>query len=260
CDIVTLGKNYVPFASASQTNLMNSITCIAPTKAFNLAGLQTSCIVVPNENLRHKVNRGINTDEVAEPNSFALTASIAAFTKGADWLNELNIYIENNKQVAVAYIKEHIPDLYVIPSEATYLLWIDCSKISLDSEELTKLIRERTGLYVSSGKEYGDNGQSFIRMNIACPLERLKEGLERLNRGIHYYQDSFELDELLLDKIHQYEDVMNIELLYKKDTKQIMMQYMHQKQIKTKQEIEVQDFILDQKEIEIIDTIIKCYK
>ena len=192
CDIVTPGKEYVPFASVSQTNLMNSITCIAPTKTFNLAGLQTSCIVVPNAILRHKVNRAINTDEVAEPNSFAITASITAFEKGGKWLEELKSYIESNKQMAHAYIKTYLPELHVTPSEATYLLWIDCSHVCKNSLELVEFIRSTTGLYLSSGEEYGKNAKSFIRMNIACPQERLNDGLKRLRQGIGNYKKGSE--------------------------------------------------------------------
>ena len=192
CDIVTPGKEYVPFASVSQTNLMNSITCIAPTKTFNLAGLQTSCIVVPNAILRHKVNRAINTDEVAEPNSFAITASITAFEKGGKWLEELKSYIESNKQMAHAYIKTYLPELHVTPSVATYLLWIDCSHVCKNSLELVEFIRSTTGLYLSSGEEYGKNAKSFIRMNIACPQERLNDGLKRLRQGIGNYKKGSE--------------------------------------------------------------------
>ena len=189
CDIVAPDKEYIPFASISETNLKNSITCIAPTKAFNLAGLQTSCIVVPNEVLRYMVNRGINTDEVAEPNSFAVTASITAFEKGGKWLDELRVYIEYNKQTTAAYIKNNIPDLYVVPSEATYLLWIDCAKVCANSVELVQFIREQTGLYLSDGLEYGENGKCFVRMNVACPQERLMDGLERLKTGIDKYKE-----------------------------------------------------------------------
>lgn len=190
CDIVAPNREYIPFASVSQTNLMNSITCIAPTKTFNLAGLQTACIVVPNHVLRHKVNRGINTDEVAEPNSFAITATIAAFTKGENWLNELRKYIENNKETTIKFIKEQLPELHVIPSEATYLLWIDCSQVCDNSVELVQAIRKTTGLYLSDGLEYGENGKCFVRMNVACPLERLNDGLERLKRGIKNFYRS----------------------------------------------------------------------
>lgn len=187
CDIVEPGHEYVPFASVSEKCLKNSITCIAPTKTFNLAGLQTACIVVPNDRLWHKVNRGINTDEVAEPNSFATVAAVAAFTKGEAWLEELREYIQENKNITNNFIKENIPNLYVVPSQATYLLWIDCSKVCLNSVELTNFIRESTGLYVSDGEEYGPNGSSFIRMNIACPRERLLDGLRRLEKGIKLY-------------------------------------------------------------------------
>lgn len=188
CDMVSPGCQYIPFASVSKTNLMNSITCIAPTKAFNLAGLQTACIVVANEVLRHKVNRGINTDEVAEPNSFSCIAAITAFTKGRPWLEELLLYIETNKQYALQYCKEYIPQVYIVPSQATYLLWIDCSSIDKDSQKLVDFIRKDTGLYISCGSEYGKNGDGFIRLNIACPLDRIKDGLCRLQKGIEHYQ------------------------------------------------------------------------
>ena len=189
CDITSPNHEYVPFASVSQTNLMNSITCIAPTKAFNLAGLQTACIVAANPILYQKVNRGINTDEVAEPNSFAVAASIAAFQKGKPWLDELKVYIHNNKQIAIQFIGDYLPQLHVIPSQATYLLWIDCSDISDDSVELVEFIRRKTGLYLSDGYEYGENGKCFMRMNVACPVSRLKDGLTRLQTGILAYLD-----------------------------------------------------------------------
>ena len=188
CDIVESGKEYIPFASVSKTNEQNSITCIAPTKTFNLAGLQTSCIVVPNPVLRHKVNRGINTDEVAEPNSFAMTALVTAFTKGEPWLNELRSYIDQNKARVVEFVQENLPELHVIESHATYLMWIDCSKVSMDSVELVEFIREKTGLYLSDGAEYGENGRPFVRMNVACPKLRLEDGLARFKAGIEAYK------------------------------------------------------------------------
>lgn len=188
CDLTSINTKYTPFASVSKSCKMNSITCIAPTKAFNLAGLQTACIVVPNTVLRQKVNRGINTDEVAEPNSFACGATIAAFTKGERWLEELRAYIDENKKVAREYIKQNLPELSIVPSKATYLLWINCSQVCNDSAMLASFIRKHTGLYVSSGQEYGTNGVTFIRMNIACPKERLLDGLSRLHKGIELFE------------------------------------------------------------------------
>ena len=190
CDITIPEKEYVPFASVSKINQDISITCIAPTKAFNLAGLQTACICAPNPVLRQKVNRGINTDEVAEPNSFAITATIAAFNQGEAWLEELRKYIGENKRVVAQFIQEKLPELTVVSSEATYLLWIDCSKICQNSVELVNYLRQETGLYLSDGYEYGVNGMQFVRMNVACPKARLEDGLNRLYNGIKAYQNS----------------------------------------------------------------------
>lgn len=189
CDIVSPDEHYTPFASVSKNNLMNSITCIAPTKAFNLAGLQTSCIVVANKNIRDKVNRGINTDEVAEANSFAQTATITAFNQCEYWIDALCEYIEKNKQLVKKYLADHLSVLYLLPSNATYLLWIDCSNICEDSSELVEFIQDSTGLILCDGNEYGDNGKQFIRMNIACPRERLLDGLHRFNKGIKLFLD-----------------------------------------------------------------------
>ena len=188
CDLTYEDNIYTPFASISSEIAQNSITCIAPTKTFNLAGLQTSSIIIPNEDIRKKVNRGINTDEVAEPNAFAIEATIAAFTKGEPWLEELIKYLSNNKKLVQQFIAKELPQLKLINSQATYLLWIDCNDITSDSEELCRYIRESTGLYLSSGTAYGANGNGFIRMNIACSKERLKEGLFRLKKGIESYR------------------------------------------------------------------------
>lgn len=187
CDLTDPGCDYVPFASLTEQCRENSITCIAPTKAFNLAGLQTAAVVVPNNHLRHKVWRGLNTDEVAEPNAFAIDAAVAAFTEGESWLDELREYIFRNKQIAIDFVKSEIPQIKIVPSQATYLLWLDCSQLSGPTDEIAWHIREKTGLYLSEGTQFGGNGKSFLRMNIACPGEVLKDGLNRLKYGIISY-------------------------------------------------------------------------
>lgn len=187
CDLTAPGKTYIPFASVSETCAQISVSCIAPTKSFNLAGLQTAAVYVPNPTLRHKVRRSLNTDEVAEPNAFAVNAAIAAFTLGDEWLDELRLYIENNKQFTAEYIKKHIPSLFLVPSEATYLLWIDCSEVTADSVRLAEHIRSTTGLYLCDGAQYGEAGRQFLRLNIACPRIRLDDGLSRLKRAIDSY-------------------------------------------------------------------------
>ena len=184
CDLTDPGRGYIPFASVSDVCRDNSITCIAPTKTFNLAGLQTAAISVPNPVIRHKVWRGINTDEVAEPNAFAVDVAIAAFTKGADWLDALRAYIYENKQYAVQYVKEQIPELEILPSEATYLLWIYCKDLPGNSREIAYRIRKKTGLFLSAGSGFSGDGDRFLRLNIACPRALLKDGMERLKRGV----------------------------------------------------------------------------
>lgn len=187
CELTDPGKSYVPFASVSEKCRKNSITCIAPTKTFNLAGLQTAAVMVPDETLRHKIWRALNTDEAAEPNVFAMTGSIAAYQKGGPWLDALRDYLYENKQTAREFIKSELPDLHLVSSEATYLLWIDCRKITKDSEKLAVFLRKKTGLYLSAGKQYGKTGEGFLRMNIACRKEVLKDGLQRLKDGITLY-------------------------------------------------------------------------
>lgn len=187
CDLCQPGLEYVPFASVDDVCRDNSITCVAASKAFNLAGLQSASVIVPNPLLRHKVNRGLNTDEVAEPNAFCIEANTAAFTKGRAWLEDLCCYIEENKQYARAFIEQQLSMLYVVPSEATYLLWVDCHAVCEDGDQLCEFIRKETGLFVSSGEEYGKNGRSFMRINLACPKSRVEDGMRRLKKGIEAF-------------------------------------------------------------------------
>lgn len=189
CDLTAPGSAYIPFASVSDICRKNSITCVAPTKAFNIAGLQTAAVVVPDETLRYKVNRGLNTDEVAEPNVFAVEAAVVAFTKGESWLEQLRAYIYENRQCVQAFLEKELPQIKLVSENATYLLWLDCSEVSegKDTSEFADFLREKTGLYVSAGEQYGRGGELFLRMNIACPRENVKDGLQRLKEGCRAY-------------------------------------------------------------------------
>lgn len=180
CDISDPGYDYVPFASVNDECKYNSITCIAPTKTFNLAGLQTSAVYVPDEYLFHKVWRALNTDEVAEPNVFAMTASIAAYEHGEKWLDELREYLYLNKKAVRGFIEKEIPEINIVNSHATYLLWLDCSKICENTDALADDIRAKTGLYLSKGSAFGKGGEAFLRMNTACPKRTIDDGLGRL--------------------------------------------------------------------------------
>ena len=183
CDIVKPGLGYIPFASVSDVCRDNSITCVSPTKAFNIAGIQTAAVIVPNRNIRAKVDRGLNTDEVAEPNVFAQIAPIAAFGKGGSWLDELNAYLWENRVYADEFISREIPSLFTVKGEATYLLWIDCTQMSGLPQRLGRYVRETSGLYLSDGRAYR-NGEGFLRMNLACPRALLEDGLKRLKESM----------------------------------------------------------------------------
>ena len=187
CDLTDPGYEYVPFASVSQVCRDNSITCLAPTKTFNIAGLQTAAVMVPNPVIRYKLDRGLNTDEVAEPNAFAVGAAVAAFQKGEAWLEELREYLSENKRCVREFAERNLSGIKVVPSRATYLLWLDCSGITEDAGELTAFIRRDSGLYLTEGEEYGACGKAFIRLNPACPRERLLDGMRRLEESVRRF-------------------------------------------------------------------------
>ena len=178
CDITEPGKGYVPFASVSDAARYNSMTLIAPTKTFNIAGIKTAAVVVPDPDLKHKTWRALETDEVAEPNAFSCCAAVAAFENGGEWLDELRRYVYANRTFAEEYIKERIPSLKAVHGEATYLMWIDVSGADPDSVRFSNGLRKKTGLFICPGKIYG--GEGFIRLNLACPRTTLEDGLKRL--------------------------------------------------------------------------------
>lgn len=186
CDLTDPNITYTPFSSVNEVCKNISITCSSPTKTFNLAGLHTSYIYISNPYLKHKVWRGINTDEVAEANVFAIEGAIAAYTYGANWLDELREYLYKNKLEFIEEVEKAIPSLHVIRGNATYLLWVDCSKVCNDATDLVKFIRKETGLIVTAGDVYRSS-IPFIRVNVACPNERLKDGINRFITGINKY-------------------------------------------------------------------------
>ena len=187
CDLAKPGCSYTPFASISEACRDNSITCIAPTKTFNLAGIQTAAVFAADPVLRHKVNQGLNTDEAAEPNAFAAVAPVAAFTKGGAWLDGLNAYVWENRTYAEQFIEAEIEGVHAVKGEATYLLWIDCREAVGDFAGLCGFIRKSSGLYVSDGCAYR-SAEGFLRMNLACPKALVEDGLWRLKKSIAAYR------------------------------------------------------------------------
>ncbi len=187
CELTVPGVTYTPFASVSEVCKNNSITCISASKTFNLAGLQSAAVIIPDERIRQIMNRGLNSDEVAEPNVFAMAGTIAAYTKGDAWLTALREYLFKNRKIVEEFLKKELPQLVMTPQEATYLLWIYVGNVAEDSGRLCDFIRKETGLYMSKGEGFRGNGRLFVRLNIACPKERLLDGLARLKKGVELY-------------------------------------------------------------------------
>lgn len=188
CDLTDPGKKYIPFTSVSSVCEDISITTISPTKSFNIAGLKTAAVRIINKSLQEKVFKAIAVDGLGEPSTFAITGSISVYTKCKPWLTQLREYLYNNKQILNDYLINKLPDIKLVPGEATYLLWLDCSRLNIKSEEFSKFLCEKTGLLLSPGIQFGENGDQFLRINIACPKELLIKGLELLNKGVKLYK------------------------------------------------------------------------
>ncbi|WP_058304156.1 MalY/PatB family protein [Gorillibacterium timonense] len=179
-DLVYKGTRFIPFASLSEPFLMNSVTCTAPSKTFNIAGLKTSNIIAANAENRQKINRSLNRNEAIEPNVFGIEGLISAYTWGEEWLDQLLDYLEGNRDFFMAFLKERMPKVKTVLPEATYLMWVDCRSLGISSKELSQKILEKGRLRITDGVIYGEAGEGFLRINIACPRARLAEGLERL--------------------------------------------------------------------------------
>jgi cystathionine beta-lyase len=184
-DLVYKGHKYTPFASISKEFEQNSIICTAPSKTFNLAGLQSSNIIIPNENFRREYKIALENIEVSRLNVFGMVACETAYTYGEPWLDELLDYLEANKELVKKRIENNIPKLRLIEPEATYLLWIDCSGLGLSDEELKKFMIEKAGILLNDGISFGKEGKGFQRMNIACPREIIEEALNRLEKAVN---------------------------------------------------------------------------
>ena len=182
CDLVYPGHTHIPFASLSNEFRQNSVTCTAPSKTFNLAGIQVANIIAPDENIRRKIDKALNVNEVCEINVFAVEALIAAYTEGVDWLEELKIYLHDNYTVLSEFFRLHLPHLPVLPLEATYLVWVDCTALKKTSKEISGALLEKEKLWVNEGTMYGEAGEGFIRINIATSRKNLQRGLEKIRK------------------------------------------------------------------------------
>ncbi len=184
-DLVFSGHKHVPFASLSDSLAKQTITCIAPSKTFNLAGLQTASVIIPNEELRRKYNALLKTLSIHMESFFGLTAIESSYTHGEEWLEQLLEYLEGNLNALLEFARKHLPQVQVIKPEGTYLVWVDCTAISDKPQELKQLMFDKAGVAFSEGSVFGKQGSGYLRINIACPRSILMEALEKFAMAVN---------------------------------------------------------------------------
>lgn len=185
CEFVSDGYKYIPFSSLGEEFLQNSVTCVAASKAFNVAGLQTANIIVADPDKRYRINRAVNIFETCDVNPFGIVAVEAAYTDGgAEWLKQFNDYVQGNYDYLVSQFAEKLPQLWVSPHESTYLAWVDCSAFGKSSTEIKDYLYNKYKVWLCDGLCYGEQQRAFLRINLACPRSILAEGLQRMITGL----------------------------------------------------------------------------
>ena len=182
CEMVAPGFRYTPYAAISEEACQHSVTCVSPSKSFNIAGIQMANIICENDATRRRISHALDVNEVADQNVFAVPALIAAYEEGEPWLNALNAYFHENDCAFRDYCRRYMPQYPLPPKEASYLEWMDCSPSGMDGDEVASRLHDEQKLMVNPGSMYGENGRDFIRINIACPRALLMQGLEKLRR------------------------------------------------------------------------------
>ncbi len=179
CELVYQGFKYTPFASLSDAFLHRSVTCVSPSKAFNIAGLQIANIVAFDNDLRSRIDKAININEVCDVNPFGVAATIAAYNEGEEWLNQLVDYLHGNYEAMAEFCRRELPEFPITRLEGTYLVWMDCSSLGMPSDALEHALLEDARLWLNAGTMYGAEGEGYMRWNIACPRSVMLDGLNR---------------------------------------------------------------------------------
>lgn len=179
CELVYQGVKYTPFASLSDAFLHRSVTCVSPSKAFNIAGLQIANIVAFDNDMRSRIDKAININEVCDVNPFGVAATIAAYNEGEEWLNQLVDYLHGNYEAMAEFCRRELPEFPITRLEGTYLVWMDCSSLGMPSDALEHALLEDARLWLNAGTMYGAEGEGYMRWNIACPRSVMLDGLNR---------------------------------------------------------------------------------
>lgn len=187
CELTLYDNEYVPFGSLPDELSHGSITCCSPSKAFNTAGLQIANIVCRDTEVRNRIDRAININEVCDVNPFGVIAMQAAYSdEGYEWLTQLRAYISSNYDLLRERFARELPKCKVMRMEGTYLAWIDCSELHISSDEIEEMLMHENKVWVNAGSMYGTEGAAFIRINMACTSELLNEGITRIVNGLSY--------------------------------------------------------------------------
>jgi cystathionine beta-lyase len=184
CDFVYKTHTHIPFASISEEFANHSLTCIAPSKTFNLMGVQTSSIIIPNQQLRGRYDRELNTLSIGSPNIFGVVALEAAYRHGEEWLDQLLEYLQGNLEFTLNYFSKNIPQIKIIQPEGTYLVWLDCRELGFSVKELDEFMLLNARVAMNEGLIFGMEGEGFMRLNIACPCSMLKNALGGIEKAI----------------------------------------------------------------------------
>lgn len=182
-DLVYKPKQHISIASLDQRFLTITITLIAPTKTFNIAGLQASALIIPDQNLREKFQTFQDKQGFHSLSIFGMVGMEAAYRHGAEWLDDLHDYLKQNILTVKEFISREIPNISVMDPDGTYLIWLDCRKLGLTDEEIHENLIKKGKLGLEPGPKYGPGGEGFVRMNIACPHDIVVDGLERLKKA-----------------------------------------------------------------------------
>ena len=184
CDLVLPGFCHTPFASLSEKIAENTITCIAPSKTFNLAGLSTSSVIISNPVLRKSFNRIVENLHVGNGNIFGTIASIAAYSHGHKWLDALLDYVDHNIDFVEDYCRKMIPEIIPVQPEATYMIWLDCRKFGMTGKELRNFFVTRAGIGMNEGSTFGPGGEGFMRMNLATTHQTVMKAMEQIEKAV----------------------------------------------------------------------------
>jgi len=184
-DIIYPHFKHTPAATISKELAQITITCMAPSKTFNLAGLQSSVMIIPDQDLRNTYNQLLNNLNSGMDNVFGMVAFECAYKFGQDWLTEFLIYLHQNLEFTTQYFEERIPRIKVIEPEATYLVWLDCRGLGLNNRELKDFMIKKAKVGLDDGSIFGQGGEGFQRLNIACPRKTLEKGLRRIEAAVN---------------------------------------------------------------------------